>query len=90
MTFLQITFHLFFVILHLTENSHLFNTRNINYKSFIIPTVRTSIFGLNSIKSKSVGIWNSYNRQFYMLKRFDKKRNYCKGFIKNDLIKGYL
>ena len=47
-------------ILHLTENSHLFNTRNIKYKSFIIPTVRTTIFGLNSIKSKSVGIWNSY------------------------------
>ena len=77
-------------ILHLTENSHLFNTRNIKYKSFIIPTVRTTIFGLNSIKSKSVGIWNSYNRTFYILKLFDKKRNYCKCFIKNDLIKDYL
>ena len=80
----------FYNILQLTENSHIFNTRNIKYKSFIIPTVKTSIFGLNSIKSKSVGIWNFYNRQFYMLKLFDKKRNYCKGFIKNDLIKGYL
>ena len=76
-------------ILNLAENSHLINyTRNIKY--FIIPTVRTTIFGLNSIKSKSVGIWNSYNRTFYMLKLFDKKRNYCKCFIKNDLIKGYL
>ena len=36
--------------LHLAETGHELNTRNTQYKSFIVPTVRTRIFGLNRIQ----------------------------------------
>ena len=75
--------------LHLSENSHLLNIRNVQYKPYIIPTVRTTVFGSNSIKSKSVLIWNLLNRQLYSHKLFDKKRNFCKGLIKNHFIESY-
>ena len=75
--------------LHLSENCHPLNIRNVQYKPFIIPTVRTTVFGSNSIKSKSVLIWNLLNRQFNFHKLLIKKRNFCKGLIKNHLVESY-
>ena len=76
--------------LHLAETGHELNTRNTQYKSFIVPTVRTRIFGLNSVRSKSVAIWNLLNRRFYIHKLFDKKRNFCKGLIKKYFFEDYI
>ena len=79
MTILQIIFHqVLRKNLHLVDENH------------SVPVVRTSVFGLNSIKYKSVAFWNYLNRLFYMCKLFDKKRNLCKGFIKNYFIEGYI
>ena len=75
--------------LHLVVNSHSHCTRSIQHKSFIIPSVRTTVYGTNSIKFNSVQIWNSLNKKFYFWKLFDRKRKYCKEFIKNQFIESY-
>ena len=74
----------------LSENCHPLNTRRLQYKPFMDPIVRTTVFGSNSIKSKSVVIWNVLNRQKYVCELFDKKRNYCKNFIKNYFLESYI
>ena len=74
--------------LHLVENNHFLGTRIIKYKSFTVPTVRTMVFGTNSIKFNSIQIWNSLNKKFYFWKLFERKRNFCKEFIKNHFLEG--
>jgi len=76
--------------LHLVDEYHSIGTRIIDFKFFTVPVVRTSVFGLNSIKYKSIAFWNHLNKLFYMCKLFDKKRNFCKGFIKDYFIEGYI
>ena len=75
--------------LHLVEMNHFLGTRIIKYKSFTVPTVRTTVFGTNSIKYNSIQIWNSLNKKFYFWKLFERKRNFCKEFIKNHFLEGY-
>ena len=75
--------------LHLTENSHQLGTRNIEYRSFILPTVMTTLFCSNSVKYKSVVIWNLMNKKFHSNQLFEKRRNFCKGFIKNHFFESY-
>ena len=76
--------------LHLTANHHLFETRNIQFKSFIVPTTRTIVFGSNSIKSKAAVIWNLMNKKYYLKQLFNKKRNFCKDLIKNHFVESYI
>ncbi len=74
--------------LHLVEERHSLGTRNLLFKSFITPNTRTIVYGSNSIKSKSVDVWNSLNSQYYSL--FDQKRNFCKTFCKSQFIESYI
>ena len=73
----------------LVKNNHSYCTRSIQHKSFIIPSVRTTVYGRNSIKFNSVQIWNSLNKKFYLWKLFDQKRKFCKEFIKNHFLESY-
>ena len=43
---------------------HIYETRGVTYKQFKVPSVRTQIYGVNSIKFKSVNFWN------YIIKHF--------------------
>ena len=58
------------------------NTRNEDCYQLDKPTNRTIIYGANSIKSKSVDIWNTINRLHYSKKLHEKSRSICKLFVK--------
>ena len=75
--------------MHLLENRHALGTRNLLHATFIKPNTRTIVYGSNSIKSKSVDIWNSLNKHYQVKELYNQKRNFCKGFIKNHFIEGY-
>ena len=54
-----------------------------------VPTVRTQIYGVHSIKFKSVHFWNYINKKFYDKQLHKEKRNFCKSFVRNFLLNGY-
>ena len=62
----------------LVKNNHSHCTRSIQHKSFIIPSVRTTVYGSNSIKFNSVQIWNSLNKNFIFGNYLTKKENSVK------------
>ena len=76
--------------MYLVANIHSLGTRNILQASFITPNTRTIVYGSNSIKSRSVDIWNSLNKLYHLKELYNQKRNFCKGFIKNRFIEGYI
>ena len=76
--------------MYLVTNRHSLGTRNILQASFITPNTRTIVYGSNIIKSRSVDIWNSLNKLYHLKELYNQKRNFCKGFIKNRFIEGYI
>ena len=65
------------------------NTRNEDYFQLHKPPNKTVLYGTNSIKSKSVDIWNTINRTYYPVKLHEKSRPICKSFVKNFFISQY-
>ena len=73
----------------LVRSKHSLISRNQKANQVNIPTVTTKTSGLNSIKCKSVNIWNDLNKLFLNKQLANQKRNYCKSLIKEYFIKGY-
>ena len=73
----------------LVDTRHQHNTRNQDFKQLNIPTVRTKTSGTNSIKFKSVNIWNEINKKLLEKQFIHQKRGFCKSIVKNYFIKGY-
>ena len=65
------------------------NTRNEMFLQLDRLRSNTILYGSNSIKSKSVDVWNFINKQFYLDKLHEKSRLYCKRFVKKFLIDRY-
>ena len=65
------------------------NTRNELYYQLDRPNSKTILYGSNSIKSKSVDIWNFINRQCYDKKLQKRSRSACKIFVTKFLIERY-
>ena len=65
-------------------------SRNQDSKQVNIPAVRTKTSGSDSIKSKSVSIWNDINRIFLHKQLIHQKRSFCKSFLKEYFVKGYV
>ena len=74
----------------LVDTRHLHNTRNSELNQLNVPTVRTLTSGINSIKSKSVNIWNEINKLFLAKQLIHQKRSFCKSFLKEYFLKGYV
>ena len=74
----------------LVNTEHSQTSRNQVANQVNIPTVRTKTSGSNSIKSKSVNIWNEINKLFLAKKFIHQKRKFCKSFLKEYFIKGYI
>ena len=65
------------------------NTINEMYYQLDRPKSRTILYGTNSIKSKSVDIWNFINLQFYQENLHEKSRPFCKKLVTKFLIGRY-
>ena len=73
------------------DSKHSQVSRNQKANQLNIPTVRTKTSGSNSIKCKSVKIWNDLNNKLFLNKQFaHQKRSYCKSLLKEYFIKGYV
>ena len=66
-----------------------YNTRSETY--FQLDKIRTNtiLYGTNSIKSKSIDVWNSVNKLFFKEKLHEKSRFSCKKFVTKFLITEY-
>ena len=71
------------------DTVHKHNTRSVTYKQYKVPSVRTQIYGVNSIKFKSVSFWNYINKHFHNLQLHKEKRKFCKSFVTKHLLNGY-
>ena len=71
------------------DSIHLHETRSVSYKHSIVPTVRTQIYGVDSIKFKSVNFWNFLNKYFHFKQLHTQKRNFCKFFVTDYLLNEY-
>ena len=71
------------------DSIHLHETRSVSYKYYIVPTVRTQIYGVNSITFKSVNFWNFINKYFHFKQLLTQKRNFCKFFVTDYLLNEY-
>ena len=76
--------------LKLVESVHFHETRNWNTKQLCVPAIRTKTCGTDSIKSKSVSIWNEINGQFLAKQFCNQKRSFCKSFVKDYFINSYV
>ena len=65
------------------------NTRNNNYHQLNRISTNTIIYGTNSIKSKSVDVWNFINKDYYHLNLHQKSRYSCKKFMTKFLFDRY-
>ena len=65
------------------------HTRSITFHQLQRPPNKTIVYGSNSIKSKSVDIWNYINHEAHQEKLHEKSRVFCKSFVKNFLINRY-
>ena len=74
----------------LVDSKHSQLSRNQRDNQVNIPTVGPKTSGSNSIKSKSVSIWNEFNRIFLAKQFIHLKRNSCKSILKEYFIKGYV
>ena len=75
--------------LTIVDSVHKYETRSVTYKQFKVPSVRTQIYGVNSIKSKSVNFWNYINKHFHYEQLDSEKRSFCKSFVTKFIINGY-
>ena len=66
-----------------------YNTRNESYYQLKRPSNNTILYGSNSIKSKSVDIWNFINMHSYHEKFHEKSRTVCKKIVTKFLIGKY-
>ena len=66
----------------LVDTRHLYKTRNWDFKQLNVPTVRTKTSGINSIKTKSVKIWNEINKLYLAKQLIHQKRSSCKSILK--------
>ena len=74
----------------LVDTRHTHGTRHHDSKQLNVPTVRTKTSGLDSIKGKSVMIWNEINKIFLVNQLNYQKRNICKSVLKKHFIQGYV
>ena len=65
------------------------DTRNEDFYQLKKPPTRTITYGTNSIKSKSVEIWNTINRHHFNKKLHEKSRASCMLFAKKYFIDQY-
>ena len=65
------------------------NTRSEMYYQLNRLRTKTILYGTNSIKSKSVDVWNFINKLFHLEKLHDKSRSSCKNFVTQFLIDRY-
>ena len=73
--------------LSLVDTAH--NTRSELYIQLNRPSSKTITYGSQSIRSKSVDIWNYINKHSYQEKLGEKSRSSCKNFVKKFLIDRY-
>ena len=73
--------------LSLVDTAH--NTRSELYIQLNRPSSKTITYGSQSIRSKSVDIWNYINKHSYQEKLGEKRRSSCKIFVKKILIGRY-
>ena len=71
------------------DTIHIYETRSVTNKLYKVPTVRTQIYGVNSIKFRSVNFWNYINKHFQDKQLYREKRNFCKSFVTKFLLNGY-
>ena len=71
------------------DSIHIHETRSVTYKHYIVPTVKTQMYGVNSINFKSVNFWNFLYKHFHSKKLHTQKRNFCKSFVTNFLLNEY-
>ena len=57
------------------------NTRNQTYFQLDRTRTKTILYGSNSIKSKSIDVWNFINKLFHQEKLHQQTRKYCKNFV---------
>ena len=74
----------------LVNTKHSQISRNQDVNQVNVPVVRTVTSGINSIKSKSVKIWNEINKLFKDKELINHKRRFCQSFLKGYFIKGYV
>ena len=67
----------------------IYNLRNETYFQLKRPSSKTITYGVRSIKSKSVDIWNFVNKHFFKEKLHEKSRTVCKKIVKKFLIDRY-
>ena len=67
----------------------IYNLRNETYFQLKRPNSKTITYGVRSIKSKSVDIWNFVNKHFFKEKLHEKSRTVCKKIVKKFLIDRY-
>ena len=65
------------------------NTRSEMYFQLDRLRTRTILYGSNSIKSKSVDVWNSVNQLLYPEKLYEKSKQSCKKIVTKFLIDRY-
>ena len=65
------------------------NTRNETYFQLERIRSKTILYGTNSIRLKSIEVWNFINRMFHSQKLYEKSRAVCKKFVKKFLIDRY-
>ena len=65
------------------------NTRSETHIQLNRFRTKTIIYGSNSIKSKSIDVWNYINTKYYTEKLHEKSRSVCKKFVKKFLIGRY-
>jgi len=70
-----------------TERVH--NTRNDTLFQVNRLQSRTVLYGSNSIKSKSIDIWNYFNLHFKEKKLYLKSRSICKNFVTKVMMNKY-
>ena len=62
-----------------TKHSQISRNQDVNLVN--VPFVRTVTSGINSIKSKSVKIWNEINKLFKVNDLINHKRRFCQSFL---------
>ena len=65
------------------------NTRSELYLQLNRPSSKTIVYGSQSIRSRSVDIWNYINKHSYQEKLGEKSKSSCKMFVKKFLIGRY-
>ena len=56
---------------------------------YAVPVVRTQVYGINSIKYRSINSWNYLNNKLLEKQLYAKSRALCKNLITEYLLKSY-